>query len=77
MGGTRIVQVYEELHCPFCGSTEIYCEEEDYNYKAGFWGGVFLNLIGALLCGFFCRKRTIAHCNYCGSNFSYYEEECV
>ena len=41
--------MYEELHCPFCGSTEISVNKETYNYKAGFWGLIFLNAIGMLL----------------------------
>lgn len=64
--------MYEELHCPFCGSTDIYTSTETYNYKAGFWGLIFLNIFGALLFGFLCRKRTECHCNECSNEFSFY-----
>ena len=71
----RKVQVYDYVHCPFCGEAEITLSEESFNYKAGFWGGIFLHLLGALLFGLLCRKRIICHCHNCGSKFSYYEEE--
>ena len=64
--------MYEELHCPFCGSTEISVSTETYNYKAGFWGLIFLNAIGMLLFGFLCRKRNECFCHHCGNEFSYY-----
>lgn len=69
------VLVYEDIHCPFCGDTHITLTTETFNFKAGFWGAVFLHGLGALLFGFLCRKRTECHCHNCGSWFSYYEEE--
>jgi len=63
--------MYDELHCPFCGSTDIYDSQESYNYKAAFWGVVFLHAFGILF-GWFCRKRTECHCNDCGNEFSFY-----
>lgn len=77
MSEARKVMAYEYVHCPFCGSTDITETKEGYNYKAGFWGLIFLNAFGLLLFGFLCRKRTICHCNECGSRFSYYDEEVV
>ena len=64
--------MYEDLHCPFCGSIDIYTSTETFNYKAGFWGGFFMHAFGALLFGFCCRKRTECHCNSCGNEFSFY-----
>ena len=75
MKEARRVMVHEIVHCPFCGETEITLRKESFNYKAGFWGGFFLHLLGMLIFGLLCRKRTIAHCHNCGSEFSYYEEE--
>lgn len=69
------VMVYEHIHCPFCGDTHITLTTESFNYKAGFWGAVFLHAFGALIFGFLCRKRTECHCHHCGSWLSYYEEE--
>lgn len=65
---------YDELHCPFCGSTDIQDYQESYNYKAAFWGIVFIHAIGIIL-GWLCRKRTICHCNQCGGEFSFYKEQ--
>jgi len=77
MSEARKIMVYEYTHCPFCGSTDITHTKETYNYKAGFWGLIFLNALGMFLFGFLCRKRTICHCHECGSLFSYYDEEVV
>ena len=63
---------YEHIHCPFCGSVEIEGEEETFNYKAGFWGILFLHFLG-LLFGFFCRKRVNCRCRNCGGEFSFYD----
>ena len=76
MSEARKVRIYEELHCPFCGSTYIDYKNESFNYKAAFWAVLFLHVWG-LLFGFFCRKRTECYCQDCGSQFSYYEEERV
>ena len=75
MSEARKVMVYEYVHCPFCGDTDITLSTETFNFKAGFWGGFFMHAIGALIFGFLCRKRTECHCNNCGSRFSYYDEE--
>lgn len=75
MSDTQRVMVYEYVHCPFCGETDITLTTETFNYKAGFWGGFFLHWLGGLLFGFLCRKRTECFCHNCGSRFSYYEEE--
>lgn len=64
---------YENLQCPYCGGTHFYLTSESFNYKAAFWAGIFLNIIGILLFGFLCRKRTICHCKECGNEFSFYE----
>lgn len=64
--------MYEYIHCPFCGSTNIHCSKESFNHRAAFWGAIFLHLWGILF-GFLCRKRTICHCHECGNEFSYYE----
>ena len=64
--------MYEDIHCPFCGSTDIFYYGESFNYKAAFWGGIFLHIIGALIFGFACRKRTECLCNECGEKFSFY-----
>ena len=64
--------MYEYLHCPFCGSTDLECCKENFNYKAAFWGALFLHIWGILF-GVFCRKRTICNCNNCGNKFSYYD----
>lgn len=77
MSEPRKVQVYEELHCPFCGSTEIIPSKENFNYKAGFWGVIFLHVFGLLIFGFGCRKRIECDCQYCGSRFSFYKNEVV
>ena len=63
--------MYEVLHCPFCGSTDISEREESFNYKAAFWAALFIHIWGVLF-GFFCRKRTICTCNECGNEFSFY-----
>lgn len=60
--------MYELIHCPFCGSTEIAYWKEHFNYKAAFWGTLFLSIWG-LLFGFFCRKRTKCKCGDCGCEF--------
>lgn len=77
MSEARKVMVYEYVHCPFCGETDITLETESFNYKAGFWGGFFLHWVGGLLFGLLCRKRTECHCHNCGSIFSYYDNEVV
>ncbi len=64
--------MYDELHCPFCGSTNIYDCRESFNYKAAFWGLFFFYIVGGLLFGLVCRKRIECHCNECGSDFSFY-----
>jgi hypothetical protein len=64
--------MYEEIHCPFCGGTNITCSKEGFNFKAAFWGALFLSLWGILF-GVFCRKRTKCKCSDCGREFSYYE----
>ncbi len=64
--------MYHYIHCPFCGSENVRKEKESFNYKAAFWGTLFLSLWGILF-GFFCRKRTECHCNECGNDFSFYE----
>lgn len=64
--------MYEDLHCPFCGSTDIYDSREFFNYKAAFWGIIFLHAFG-LFFGFFCRKRTNCRCSECGGEFSFYD----
>lgn len=64
--------MYEELHCPFCGSTDIYDSEESFNYKAAFWGMFFMHFIGGVIFGLLCRKRKECHCNECGNDFSFY-----
>lgn len=66
------MNIYDEIHCPFCGSTKIYYRKEGFNYKAAFWGTLFLSLWG-LLFGIFCRKRMKCECMDCGGEFSYYE----
>ncbi len=64
-------KLYDELHCPFCGSTDITDWKEDFNHRAAFWGVLFLHLWGILF-GCFCRKRTMCRCNRCGNEFSFY-----
>ena len=64
-------RLYDELHCPFCGSTDIIDWKEEFNYKAAFWGALFLPLWGILF-GWFCRRRTMCHCNECDNEFSFY-----
>lgn len=75
MREARKVMVYEYVHCPFCGDTYITLKTESFNYKAGFWGAIFLNVFGILFFGFLCRKRTECYCHNCGSRFTYYENE--
>lgn len=69
-------RLYDELHCPYCGSTDIDTSTETFNYKAGFWGGFFLHFFGILLFGFLCRKRIKCYCNRCGGEFSFYKSKC-
>lgn len=57
------VMVYEYIHCPFCGDTHITLTKESFNYKAGFWGAVFMHAFGAIFFGLLCRKRTECHCH--------------
>ena len=64
--------MYKEIHCPFCGSTDIYEYEEGFNYKAAFWGVLFMHFFGIIF-GLLCRKRTICYCEECGSEFSFYD----
>ena len=66
------MMLYEYVHCPFCGSSDVENRREKFNYKAAFWAILFLPLWG-LLFGAFCRKRTICHCNNCDNEFSFYE----
>ena len=63
--------MYEDLHCPFCGSTDISDRRESFNYEAAFWAALFIH-IWAFLFGFFCHKRTICRCNDCGNEFLIY-----
>lgn len=65
-------RLYDELHCPFCGSTDITDWKEDFNHRAAFWGTFFLHIIGGIIFGLLCRKRTKCHCNRCGNEFSFY-----
>ena len=67
--------MYNELHCPFCGSTDICSWKEGFNHRAAFWGMFFMHLFGGIFFGLLCRKRTICECQDCGSRFSYYNEE--
>ena len=64
---------YNEIHCPFCGSTNLSGWRESFNHRAAFWAFFFLHFIGAIIFGLLCRKRTICHCNDCDSEFSFYE----
>lgn len=64
--------MYAEIHCPFCGSTDINSARESFNYKAAFWAVLFIHLWGVLF-GLLCRKRTMCHCVDCGNEFSFYE----
>ena len=34
-------RLYDELHCPFCGSTDITDWKESFNHRAAFWGVFF------------------------------------
>ena len=61
--------MYDEIHCPLCGSTEIFEDEERFNYKSGFWGS-FIGDIGlGFLFGMFGSKNIEYHCQECGCNF--------
>lgn len=64
--------IYEEVHCPFCGSTDIDGSSESFNFKAAFWGTLFLSIWGVVF-GWLCRKRTNCYCHRCGREFSFYE----
>lgn len=64
---------YDAIRCPFCGSKNLSYRSEDFNHRAAFWAFIFLHLLGAIIFGLLCRKRTICHCNDCGSEFSFYE----
>lgn len=64
--------MYDELHCPFCGSPEITYKSEGFNHRAAFWAVLFLHAWGILF-GLFCRKRTMCICRRCGGEFSFYE----
>ena len=35
--------MYKEIHCPFCGSTDIYEYEEGFNYKKWYCGHFHIN----------------------------------
>lgn len=71
----KLVMVYEDIHCPFCGSTDVSQTNESFNYKSGFWGLFFLSWIGALIFGFLCRTRIECICHECGGKFSFYDKE--
>ena len=64
--------MYDLLHCPFCGSTDIDDWQEDFNHRAAFWGMFFLHFLGGLIFGLLCRKRTMCRCRRCGGEFSFY-----
>lgn len=64
--------MHDELHCPFCGSTDISYRKEDFNFKAAFWACLFLSLWG-LIFGWCCRKRIVCRCEDCENEFSFYE----
>jgi len=67
-----MVEMYELIHCPFCGSTDIEERREGFNYKAAFWGLLFIHAFGILF-GWFCRKRSICTCHECNNKFEYFE----
>ena len=48
-------KMYELLHCPFCGSTDISDRKEDFNFRAAFWACLFIHISGVLF-GCFCRN---------------------
>ncbi len=75
MSDTQKVMVYEYVHCPFCGETDLMYATETFNYKAGFWGAIFLHWIGGLIFGFLGHKRIECLCNNCGGQFSFTEDE--
>lgn len=60
--------MYNELHCPICGSTNIIQGEESFNYKAALIAILFLHLWG-LLFGWFGHKRTTGSCSDCNYTF--------
>ena len=64
--------MYNEIHCPFCGSADIYEYEEDFSYKAAFWGVLFLHIFGIIF-GLLCRKQIMCYCEECGNEFSFYD----
>lgn len=61
--------MYDEIHCPFCGSTKIFEQEEDFNYEKGFWWGIFCGPVVGYLAGKYSDKRTEYYCQNCGRKF--------
>lgn len=64
--------MYDELHCPFCGSTNIYDRKEDFNFEAAFWWMIFFHLLGGFLAGLLSHKKVKCHYNDCGCDFILY-----
>ena len=52
-------KMYELLHCPFCGSTEISDRKENFNFRADFWACLFIYIWGVLLAAFAGSKRFV------------------
>ena len=52
-------KLYDELHCPFCGSTDITDWKEGFNHRAAFWGVLFLHFWVYSLAVFVVRERCV------------------
>lgn len=45
------------IRCPYCGSFKIESSEDDYDYKSGFWWGVFGSGLLGFLAGLYGDKK--------------------
>ena len=58
------------IRCPYCGSFKIESSEDDYDYKSGFWWGVFGSGLLGFLAGLYGNKKTKCHCKKCDRDFT-------
>lgn len=61
--------MYDEVHCPLCGSTEIFDKEEELNYESSFWWSILGGVGLGFLVGWFGSKNSEYYCQKCGCKF--------
>lgn len=64
-GGDDDDEFYYELHCPRCGSDNIWTERLGFSWSDAFWGNIIFGKHGWLF-GFRNRGKIEHQCMHCG-----------